>query len=259
MTEHRRAEVRAAPGRRLIGTPMVYGAEARVQMPDGRPVRERFVAGAFSEYLLSGKTTVNLQHDATVEIASTVASDRGLLELRDGPAELSMVATMPTGDVFDDVLAMVSAGDTAQLSVEFRALDEQVLGDRRIVRKATLPAVSLVDRGAYPQPIEVRRDGRGVRGSFSYNRDRVISNRGRVRKQRVSPGAFTYNMDRWNSLQLEMNAAIERGVEQGVREAILDRLDLTPDVTLLAGVKYDGAIGSMKAKSRDVHGTPRGR
>ena len=180
MIEHRRAEVRAAAGRRLIGTPMVYGSEASVRHPSGAELLEKFAPFAFHEHVASGRqTTLNLQHDSTLTIASTVASDRGLLELRDGPAELSMVAALPTGDVFDDVLAMVSAGDTAQLSVEFRALDEQVLGDRRIVRKATLPAVSLVERGAYPQPVEVRRDGRGIRGSFSYGKDRVISNRAR--------------------------------------------------------------------------------
>ena len=52
MTEHRRAELRAEPGRRLVGTPMRYGAEARVLHPaSGLPVRERFAAFAFMDYL----------------------------------------------------------------------------------------------------------------------------------------------------------------------------------------------------------------
>ena len=257
MTETRRAEARAASGRRLVGTPMVYGSEARVRHPSGIEVTERVSPFAFHGHIASGaEIRLNLMHDKTIVVASTAPSDRGRLELRDGPASLSMVATMPTGAVFDDVLKLVEDGSTAELSVEMRVQDEAVVGDRRTVKTATLDAIGLVDRGAYPQPVEVRRDGRGVRGSFSYNRDRVISNRGRVRKQRVSPGAFTYNMDRWNSLQLEMNAAIERGVEQGVRDAIQDRVDLAPDITLLAGVKYDGAIASMKARSVTFKDTP---
>ena len=59
--------------------------------------------------------------------------------------------------------------------------------------QATLPAIGIVDQGAYPQPVEVRRRGRGVAGRLDYNRDWVT--RGRVRKERILPGAFTHTLD----------------------------------------------------------------
>ena len=257
MIETRRAEVRAASGRRLVGTPMVYGSEARVRHPSGIEVTERFAPFSFHGHIASGaETRLNLMHDKTIVVASTKPGDRGLLELRDGPAELAMVATLPTGDAFDDVLKLVEDGSTAELSVEMRVQDELLVGDRRTVKTATLDAIGLVDRGTYPQPVEVRRDGRGIRGSFSYGKDRVISNRARVRKQRVAPGAFAYNLKRWSELQQELSEALEKGIARGAQDAIQDRLDLTPDVVLVAGVKYDGAIGSMKARSVTFKDTP---
>ena len=166
MTETRRGEIRAE-GRRLIGVPMRYGAEARVLLPDGRPVVERFAAFAFAEYLQSGaETRLNLMHDSTLAVASTrPTAALGVVELRDGPAELAMAAELPAGDVFDQVLALVRDGDTAELSVEFRALADRLQGDRRTVERATLPAVGVVDRGAYPQGVEVRAKKRWVRGA----------------------------------------------------------------------------------------------
>ena len=46
-TRQRTSELRAAPGRRIIGPAMVYGSTARVMLPDGRMVTksalQRFV------------------------------------------------------------------------------------------------------------------------------------------------------------------------------------------------------------------------
>ena len=75
MIERRGAELRAAPGRRVIGNAMAYGTEARARLPDGRVVRERFAAFAFDQYLRSGSPTLlNLQHDRTLTVASTGAT-----------------------------------------------------------------------------------------------------------------------------------------------------------------------------------------
>ena len=165
MIERRRAELRAEPGRRLVGTPMVYGSEARIVHPSGQRMTERLARFAFMDYLASGAATrLNLQHDGTLTIATTgTLPGRGKLELHDTPEELRMVATLPTGDPYDDVLELVRTGAASELSVEFRALEEQLRGDRRTVLQATLPAIGVVDRGAYPQPVEVRRRGRGLR------------------------------------------------------------------------------------------------
>ena len=97
MIERRRAEVRAASGRRLVGAPMRYGSEARVRHPSGAEVSERIAPFAFHAHLASGaETRLNLMHDKSIVIASTKPGDRGRLELRDAPDKLSMVA-IPAG------------------------------------------------------------------------------------------------------------------------------------------------------------------
>ena len=162
MIERRRAELRAAPGRRIVGPAMRYGSEAVVRMPDGAAVRERFAAFAFAEYRASGgATALNLMHDRTLTLASTAA---GNLALTDGPRELRMVATLPTGDAYDEALRLVADGSTAETSVEFRALEQRIEGDRRTVLQAALPAIGIVDAGAYGNAggVEVRREGRGL-------------------------------------------------------------------------------------------------
>ena len=163
MIERRRAELRAAPGRRIIGAAMRYGSEAIVRGPDGAAVRERFAAFAFADYLRSGAATrLNLMHDSSVVIASTAGgAGRGLLTLRDNPDALTIEARLPSGDAFDEALALVADGSTAQTSIEFRALEQTVAGDLRIVRQATLPGIGIVDTGAYGTAgaVEVRRRG----------------------------------------------------------------------------------------------------
>ena len=109
MTETRRGvELRAEPGRRLVGTVMRYGATAHVRLPDGRSVIERFASFAFADYLRSGETRVNMMHDPSITLATTAgARGRGNLTLIDAPSALRMVAVLPSGDAFDKALALV--------------------------------------------------------------------------------------------------------------------------------------------------------
>ena len=191
MVERRRAELRAIPGRRLEGVAIRYGQSAPVVMLDGRAVQERFVRSAFMSYLKAGQTDVNLMHDHTVTVASTEPRGGiGRLVLDDRPDELRMAVELPHGDVFDQVLALVQDGSTAQTSIEFRSLEERVVRDQRTVIEAELPAIGLVDVGAHRGEVEVRRDGRGLAGAFRYNTTRVTADRGRRRKQSVRPLAF---------------------------------------------------------------------
>ena len=167
MTETRRGvELRAEPGRRLVGTVMRYGAEARVILPDGRAVVEKFAAFAFADYLREGETRVNMMHDPAITIATTAgARGRGNLALLDGPRELRMVATLPSGPAFDAALALVADGSTAETSVEFNAIADRIENGRRTVLQSTLPGIGIVDAGAYggAGAVEVRRRGGRVR------------------------------------------------------------------------------------------------
>ena len=167
MTETRRGvELRAEPGRRLVGTVMKYGAEARVMLPDGRAVVEKFAAFAFADYLRSGETRVNMMHDPAITIATTAgARGRGNLALIDKPDALRMVAVLPSGPAFDKALALVADGSTAETSVEFRAVSDRIENGRRTVLQSTLPGIGIVDAGAYggAGAVEVRRRGGSVR------------------------------------------------------------------------------------------------
>ena len=190
MTEKRRAELRAAPGRRILGAAMRYGATALVRLPDGSEVRERFAAFAFSEYLRrGGPTSLNMMHDRSIELASTGA---GNLVLQDGPGELRMAAKLPSGDAYDKALALVADGSTAETSVEFAAVEQRIEAGRRTVLQAALPGIGIVDAGAYGTAgaVELRREGRGLAGRVLYNVPRVTADRGVLRKQMFRAGAF---------------------------------------------------------------------
>lgn len=176
MTERRPVlELRAEGDRRLVGVAQRYGATAKVIAPGGQRVVESFQPGAFSDYLRSGlETRLTLNHDASLVVASTAGETRarGLLELRDTDKELTLSARLPSGSAFTSVLDIVRRGEMAETSIEFRSLSEDMADGRRRIRQASLPAISVVDRGAYGQagPVEVRRSGRVLQGRIPYGR-----------------------------------------------------------------------------------------
>ena len=194
MTETRRSEVRAAPGRRIIGTVMAYGSEALIALPDGERVRERFASFAFSDGLRrGGPVNLNLMHDPSLTLASTRGGKRGTLELRDGAAALSMIATLPTGDAYDRALALVRDGTTAETSVEFLARHELRSGGRRTVTQADLRGIGIVDHGAYggAGTVEVRRRGYRVTARVDYGKPYDCGCAGpRCTRAQFEPGSF---------------------------------------------------------------------
>ena len=141
-TEFRFFELRADPEKReLSGTAMRYGDTANLG-----PFRERFEPGAFGD-LGSADVLLNAQHQRGVPLARTGG---GGLEVRDTPEALEIVATLPETRAADDVLALVRGKVLRGLSVEFRALQERMVAGVRVIQKATLRAISVVDSPAYP-------------------------------------------------------------------------------------------------------------
>ena len=117
----------------------------------------------------------------------------GGLELQDTPAALLAAIELPNTQEGRDVGVLIRRGALRGLSVEFMALREAMRGRTRIVKAAELKGIAIVDRPAYPSAVvsirqEIRQDGQGLSGTFNYNRDQVIGDRGAVRKRRVSPG-----------------------------------------------------------------------
>ena len=143
--ERRTSEFRL-DGRTLIGTAIRYG-----DMSPGH--RERFQAGAFAP--LPASLSLNLQHDEAREIANTGAG----LVVQDSATELSLRCELREGSA---ELNLVRRKALNGLSVEFHALQESRDNGIRVIERADLSGIGLVDMPSYPASrIELRR-GSGV-------------------------------------------------------------------------------------------------
>lgn len=146
--ERRYCELRAASdGRRLEGVAVRYGDTAR--LPWGR---ERIEVGAFAPL---GDVILNASHDRAAPLARTGG---GGLELMDAADSLTVRAELPATRAADDVLALVRGGVMRGLSVEFRAVAERMESGVRVIERAALSGVAVVDTPAYPaSEVEARR------------------------------------------------------------------------------------------------------
>ena len=137
-----------AEGRQLSGVVMPYNE--RALMPWGG---ERFEPGAFQPL---GDVKLNLQHQRTTLLTRTGAG----LELIDGPDALRMVAALPDTTAARDAVELVRAKVLQGLSVEFSARQERLENGDRVVSRAVLSGVGIVDDGAYASAtVEARRRG----------------------------------------------------------------------------------------------------
>ena len=137
MLEFRFAELRAE-GRVLSGVAVRYGDVARI--PGIGP--ETFRAGSmvFSDVVL------NRQHDRRLALARTGG---GGLTVTDSPEALQVRAELPPTRESDDTLTLVRRGVLRGLSTEFKALEEHRENGVRVITRASLSGVAVVDRPAY--------------------------------------------------------------------------------------------------------------
>ena len=141
------SEFRYAPfavaGRTLTGRAIVYG--------DVSPqFRERFEPGAFGEIPPVG---LNLQHDRAMTIL-----EAGSFDLVDGPAALEVRAELPERSA---AIRLVSRKTLTGFSIEFNPISDRVVRGIRVIERAELTGIALVDRGAYPMSIAEVRHARG--------------------------------------------------------------------------------------------------
>ena len=148
MIEHREGVSFRVSGRTLSGRALVYGDIS----PD---FRERFEPGAFGDV---GTIPVNLQHDRNLIVA-----ERAILS--DSPRSLDVRADLPAGSA---ALALVKRGTLNGFSIEFHARAQRFEAGVRVVERAALTGLALVDRPAYPgSSAEVRtRSGRTMRATI---------------------------------------------------------------------------------------------
>ena len=153
-TERRVVELRADPdGRRLSGIVLRYG--------DVAPgFEERFEAGAFGD-VAGVDAVLNVQHDRGRPLARTGG---GGLVLSDAVDALRMAASLPETREATDTLELVRRGILAGLSVEFRPIAERTEAGVRVIERAELRGLAVVDRPAYPaSTVAARASGAGRR------------------------------------------------------------------------------------------------
>ena len=232
MIEHRDGVEFRVSGRTLTGRALVYGDVA----PD---YRERFVPGAFGEVR---SIPINLQHDSAIIVSPDAL-------LTDSPRSLDVRADLAEGSA---ALTLVRRGALSGFSIEFRAKDERREAGIRVIERAELSGLALVDQGAYPgSTVEVRARRSGLSGVFNYGRDRTVKDRGKRRKSRINRGAFSWQMREFEKLQGELSDAIGESVKAGIR-------DKMREVQLLAGPDYSKPLASLKAGTLKLRDGPDG-
>ena len=147
MVEHRLAPEFRVSGRTLSGTIIRYGT-----VSPGH--RERFVPGAFAPV---PAVPMRLQHDPSMEVLPA-----GGFILSDGPRALEIRAELPASSA---AINLTRRGKLSGWSIGFNSLQERRLEGIRVVERAELVEVSLVDEPSYPDSLaEVRaRSGRTIR------------------------------------------------------------------------------------------------
>ena len=247
--EHRAGcEFRVA-GRTLSGVAMRFGDVS----PD---FRERFVPGAFGT--VPATIPVNLQHDSSIIVA-----ERALLT--DSPRELRVRADLPEGSA---ALALVRRGVLRSFSIEFHAKSERREAGVRVVERAELTGLALVDAGAYPgATAEVRaRSGRRLRSKIPYDKSlacECIAQRGpgsggecipEARFSKMAGEAMAEQMDRAFA-QLERDVLVVAGdfkrplgsVSRGTVRAVSTDEALEIEVDLPAGAIGDEIVAAHEA------------
>ena len=107
--------------------------------------------------------------------------------------------------------------------------------------------------------LEIRARGGGsgsLFGRFAYSVGvgrglAVVSDRGRVRKERIGPDAFGWQLRKFQELQQEMAQVIEDAVDDARLEVLRQALDRR-NVHVLAGHSYDKPLGSLKSKAKII-------
>lgn len=150
ITEKRYFELRNQ-GNELSGTAIRYGDVASIAGIG----RERFVAGCFGD-LSSADVILNEQHDRNKPIARTGG---GGLELIDTNTSLEIRANL-NPEIAGKCLALVKSKVLRGLSVEFQTLKQRIEANTRIIERANLVGIGVVDKPAYANSIvQVRASG----------------------------------------------------------------------------------------------------
>lgn len=139
--ERRCFELRESSNSRLItGITMMYKRQTKLAFG-----HEMFMPGVFGD-VRELDIILNLQHQRVAPLARTGG---GGLELDDNHMRLMVRAELPETRDADDTLELIRTKVLRGLSIEFDAIEERFENRVRIIDKAILYGVGVVDRPAY--------------------------------------------------------------------------------------------------------------
>ena len=121
--------------------------------------------------------------------------------------------------------------------------------------------------GVWAGELEIRQRGsaRILSGSFPYGKLATVADRGRRRKERIEPGAFDFQLDRFAEVAREIQAIQSQAVAEVIEEQraanTSERLDELQEaleranVHILRGHDFNQPLGDMKRGTARVEST----
>ena len=114
-------------------------------------------------------------------------------------------------------------------------------------------------RAVYAGELELRQKGRRLAGRFPYSqksgdRQATIMNKGRIRKERIGPDAFGWQIREFSKLQDELATTISSAVDEARVQIIRQELERR-NIHVLAGHSYDRPLGDMLRSGARVTST----
>ena len=114
-------------------------------------------------------------------------------------------------------------------------------------------------RAVYAGELELRASGRRLAGRFPYSqksgdRQATVMNKGRIRKERIGPDAFGWQIREFAKLQGELAATIEAAADEARVQLLRQELERR-NVHILAGHSYDKPLGDMLRSGARVTST----
>ena len=105
----------------------------------------------------------------------------------------------------------------------------------------------MVEFPVFDGSLEVRAKGGGrvLAGVFPYGRQATVRDRGRVRKERIGPDAFGWQIERFNGLQAELARAMQGTVDRARLELLEEQLERA-NVHVLSGHSFDRPLGDLR-------------
>ena len=114
-------------------------------------------------------------------------------------------------------------------------------------------------RAVYEGELELRQSGRRLAGRFPYSqrsgdRQATVMNRGRIRKERIAPDAFGWQVREFEKLQGELASTIESAIDEARVQLLRQELERR-NIHVLAGHSYDRPLGDMLRSGARVTST----